>query len=58
MSVPVIEPETPPLRVDETGAIRVGSSRVLLELIVHAFEDGATPETIVQRYPTVAISEI
>ena len=58
MSVPVIEPETPPLRVDDTGAIRVGASRVLLELVVHAFEDGATPEAIVQRYPTVTLPEV
>lgn len=53
-----IEPESPPLQLDGTGTIRVGSSRVLLELVIHAFEDGATPEAIVQRYPTVGLSDV
>ena len=50
--------EAPPLREDATGAIRVGNSRVLLELVIHAFEDGATPEIIAQQYPTVSLSNI
>ncbi|HSU65402.1 MAG TPA: DUF433 domain-containing protein, partial [Tepidisphaeraceae bacterium] len=50
--------EPPPLKVDATGAIRVGDSRVLLELVIRAFEDGATPEVIIQRYPTVALSDM
>lgn len=53
-----IRSETPPLRVDESGAIRIGDSRVLLELLVSAFRDGATPETIVQEYPTVGLSDV
>lgn len=57
MSV-MIRTETPPLHQDSTGALRVGASRVLLELVVRAFQDGATPETIVQRYPTTTLSDI
>lgn len=49
--------EAPPLHEDATGALRVGDSRVLLELVVRAFEDGATPEAIVQRYSTLSLSE-
>jgi hypothetical protein len=37
-----------PLCEDQNGDIRVGESRVLLDLLVRAFDDGATPETIVQ----------
>ena len=48
--------EAPPLREDAAGALRVGNSRVLLELVIRAFQDGATPETIVQRYSTLASS--
>jgi hypothetical protein len=44
----VLERETPPLREDETGAIRVGSSRILLEVVIRAFQDGASPKSIVQ----------
>jgi DNA-directed RNA polymerase specialized sigma54-like protein len=26
-------------------------------LVIHAFQDGATPETIIQRYPTVTLAD-
>src|SRR5262245_60289343 len=42
---------------DASGALRVGNSRVLLELVVRAFQDGATPEAIVQRYSTLQLSD-
>jgi uncharacterized protein (DUF433 family) len=54
----VIETEAPPLQQDSTEALRIGGSRVLLELVIQAFQDGATPETIVQRYPTTTLSDI
>jgi uncharacterized protein (DUF433 family) len=54
----VVEAEAPPLREDAAGALRVGNSRVLLELVVRAFQDGATPETIVQRYSTLALPDV
>jgi hypothetical protein len=39
----ILQTETPPLRRDVSGALRVGRSRVLLELVIRAFQDGATP---------------
>jgi uncharacterized protein (DUF433 family) len=54
----VLERETPPLREDETGAIRVGNSRVLLETVIRAFQDGASPESIVHRYSTLSLSDV
>ncbi|MFQ4145352.1 DUF433 domain-containing protein [Chlorogloeopsis sp. ULAP02] len=54
----VLEPETPPLWEDETGAIRVGNSRVLLETVIRAFQDGASPESIVHRYSTLSLSDV
>jgi len=53
-----VQVEAPPLREDATGALRVGDSRVLLELVIRAFEDGATPEIIVQRYPSLALPDV
>jgi hypothetical protein len=38
--------------------LRVGQSRVLLELVIRAFQDGATPEAIVQRYPTTTLADV
>ena len=54
----IIQPEAPPLRQDASGALRVGSSRVLVELVIRAFQDGATPEAITQRYPTATFADI
>jgi uncharacterized protein (DUF433 family) len=53
-----VQAEAPPLREDATGALRVGASRVLLEIVILSFQDGATPETIVQRYPTLALADV
>ena len=52
-----VQPESPPLRQDAAGALRVGSSRVLLELVIRAFQDGATPESIIQRYSTISLAD-
>ncbi len=49
---------TVPIREDAAGALRVGDSRVLLELVIRAFQDGATPETIVQRYSTLTLPDV
>lgn len=49
--------EPPPLTNDGTGALRVGDSRVLFELVIRAFQDGATAEAIVQRYSSLSLAE-
>jgi uncharacterized protein (DUF433 family) len=38
--------------------IRVGNSRVLLELVIRAFQDGLSPESIVSRYSTFSLSDV
>ena len=53
-----VQAEAPPLREDASGALRVGNSRVLLELVMHAFQDGATPEAIVQRYSSLSLPDV
>ena len=50
--------ESPPLREDTDGGLRVGDSRVLLELVIRAFQEGATPEMIVQRYSTLTLPDV
>ena len=54
----LLEPEAPPLRKDASGALRVGRSRVLVELVLRAFQDGATPEEIAQRYSAASLEDI
>jgi uncharacterized protein (DUF433 family) len=53
-----IQADPIPLREEASGALRVGGTRVLLELVIRAFEDGATPETIVQRYTTLRLPDV
>jgi hypothetical protein len=47
-----------PLREEPPGIFRVGKSRVLLELVLHAFKAGATPEAIVQSYDTLNLADV
>lgn len=47
-----------PLHTDEHGAIRIGSTRVLLELVIHAYFMGETPEGIVESYPSLTTSDV
>lgn len=54
----VFEAEAPPFQEDAKGGLRVGNSRVVVELVVQSFQDGATPEAIVQRYPTVTLTDV
>ena len=49
---------TVPLRREESGSIRVGNSRVLLELVIRAFQNGETPEAIVQSYDTLSLADV
>lgn len=53
-----VKSEAPPIREDPKGVLRVGSSRVLVELVIEAFQDGATPETIAARYPTAQLADV
>jgi uncharacterized protein (DUF433 family) len=48
----------PPLRLDESGTLRVGKTRVPLDTVVHAYEDGASPEEIVRRFDTLKLADV
>lgn len=47
-----------PLWKHENGTIRVSGSRVLLELVIHAFNQGETPEGIIDSYPTLNLANV
>ena len=40
------------------GVLRVGATRVTLDVVVSAFEQGATPEEILQDFPTLRLAEV
>src|SRR6516165_1489892 len=50
--------EPPPLRVEEGGAVRVGTSRVSLDLVVEQYENGMTPEDLVRAYDTLDLADV
>jgi hypothetical protein len=47
-----------PLWEDPPGVFRVGKSRVLLELVLHAFQRGESPEGIVRSYRSLALPDV
>jgi len=47
-----------PLREAPPGVFRVGNSRVLLELVLDAFKQGASPEAIVRSYRSLRLAEV
>lgn len=47
-----------PLETDAHGVVRVSNTRVTLDTIVTAFNDGATAEEIAQQYPTVPLADV
>ena len=55
---PSIEPERPPLRVDDGGTVRIGATRVTLQTVVHAYQDGSSPEQIVLQYPSLSLADV
>src|SRR4051794_16979554 len=53
-----LQAERPPLRVDEGGAVRVGHSRISLDLVVEQYENGMTPEDMVRAYDTLVLADV
>src|SRR4030095_7454453 len=53
-----IQPIPLPLKLDKTGVVRVGGTRVTLDTVVRAFIRGATAEEIVQQYPSLSLPDI
>lgn len=54
----MIEPQQVPFREDEGGTLRVADSRVSLDSVFLAYQQGAIPETIVDMYPGLALADI
>lgn len=57
--MPLAQPtETVPLRTDEHDVVRIGGTRVTLDVVVHAFDAGASPEEIVDSFPTLTLPDV
>lgn len=50
--------EPPPLRVDEGGVVRIGKTRITLDLVVEQYENGMSPEDLVRAYDTLDLADV
>jgi uncharacterized protein (DUF433 family) len=46
------------VRKDEHGVYRVDSTRVMLDGIVASFQEGLSPESIVQEFPALTLEQV
>ena len=53
-----IAPLPMPLSTDAEGVVRVGRTRIPLDTVIFAFQEGATAEEIAQRYPSLDLADI
>jgi uncharacterized protein (DUF433 family) len=53
-----INPVALPLWTDEQGAVRVGNSRVLLDIVINAYNQGDSPEEIMNHFPTLNLGDV
>lgn len=58
MEAETFQPQLIPLTRWADGTIRVGSTRVLLDVVISAFNEGSTPEEIVINFPTLKLAEV
>ena len=53
-----IAPEAPPLTMDEHGCIRVGGTRVSLDVVIGDFKAGLQANEIADRYDVLKLADI
>jgi uncharacterized protein (DUF433 family) len=46
------------LREDNVGGVRVGNTRISLDLVVEQYENGMTPEDMVRAYDTLVLADV
>ncbi len=49
---------TVPLRHDQGGAVRVGQTRVTLDTVIYAWQQGNSAEEILEQYPALNLADI
>lgn len=54
----LVQTEQVPLRIDDSGSVRIGNTRVLLDLVIGAYNSGSSPEEIVDSYTTLELADV
>jgi uncharacterized protein (DUF433 family) len=58
MSLPILAADPLPLADDGKGGLRVGKSRIPLELVIEAFDAGQSPDAIVLAYDSLELADV
>lgn len=58
VEVQALQPIPAPLRLTEHGVLQISGTRVTLDSLVSRFDAGATPEEIVQQFPSLGLAEV
>jgi uncharacterized protein (DUF433 family) len=59
MDIPLaLQNESPPLRTDTDGVVRIGRTRVTFESVIALFDQGAGTEEIALRFDALSLAEI
>ena len=58
MSVATAPSLSVPILTDIDGVIRVGGTRVSLDTVLYAYNEGANPEEIVEQYPSLDLADV
>jgi hypothetical protein len=53
-----VDVQTIPLKADKNAVMRVGETRVTLDTVVHAFDQGHSAEEIVSHYPALRLADV
>jgi uncharacterized protein (DUF433 family) len=53
-----LHPILPPLRVEQGGVVRVGKTRISLDLVIEQYENGITAQEIVSAYDTLQLADV
>ncbi len=56
--VETLTAEPPPLYVTDEGVVRVTGTRVSLDTVIGAFQNGSTAEQIAYKYPSLNLTNI
>jgi uncharacterized protein (DUF433 family) len=54
----ILQADTPPLREDMSGTLRVGQSRVTLDAVISQYNNGMTPEDLVRAFDTLDLADV
>lgn len=58
VSLTIEQTQPIPLATSSDGIIRVAGTRVTLDTVAEAFQDGATAEEIAQQYPILSLADV